>query len=190
MSENSNQSQLLAKLLQYTVLRMAYLANQMGLLEANAGIDGVEKRVLSPDELELIKTSNIGGKYWMDIVAEALEKEGRPLSPEFLAANTFQSYIVGSQEHAINTAKLMRKDADELLQWMKGHMKELKASDFQCLDKGEVMANHQISIRALEDSIMRLGMALKYIGNTPDPYQNSNNVNSLKIDPTADNLKM
>lgn len=59
----------------------------------------------------------------------------------------------------------------------------------QSLDGGEVIAQHILSTRDLESSIMRQGMALKYIG-TPDPYPESRNPESPVVEPTADGLKM
>lgn len=94
---------------------------------------------------------------------------------------------------AIAASKQFRKDADELLQRMKDHKNRLVSEpwrpDAEALDKSEFIAQHILSIRALEDCIMRQGMALKYIG-TPDPYPDSRNPNSPVIEPTADGLKM
>lgn len=99
---------------------------------------------------------------------------------------------------AIATAKTFRKDADELLQRMKDHRKEisvLRKDDTEtelfseAENFSEVIAQHTLSIRDLESCIMRQGMALKYIGN-PDPYPESRNPDSPKVEPTADGLKM
>ena len=102
---------------------------------------------------------------------------------------------------AIATAKTFRKDADELLQRMKEHTKQLtingrmvvagteEVTEDQLLDIREVIAQHIISTRDLESCIMRQGMALKYIG-TPDPYPESKNPSSTVVEPTADGLKM
>lgn len=135
-----------------------------------------------------------------------------------------------TKETAIIAAKTFRKDADELLQRMKAHKKELTgnipvwssrpkptieeletilaeegsgnvtigptgeiyvASDKeeQPDDISEVIAQHMLSIRDLENAIMRQGMALKYIGN-PNPYPNSYDASNTKVDPTADGLKL
>ncbi len=59
----------------------------------------------------------------------------------------------------------------------------------QFLDHGEVIANHILSMRAVEDAIMRQGMALKYVG-TPDPYPHSKDPSSSIVEPNADGLKM
>jgi hypothetical protein len=92
---------------------------------------------------------------------------------------------------AIATAKQFRKDADDLLQRMKAHKNQLcvdlKRDEAQ--DIGEVIAQHTLSFRALEECIMRQGMALKYIG-TPDPYPESRNPASSVVEPTADGLKL
>ena len=92
---------------------------------------------------------------------------------------------------AIVAAKTFRKEADDLLQRMKAHKEELRETiGFGvCLDAGEVIAQHTLSIRDLESCIMRQGMALKYIG-TPNPYPESKNPESSVVEPTADGLKM
>lgn len=99
-----------------------------------------------------------------------------------------------NKEQAIIAAKQFRKDADELLQRMKGHLNELKAlmgapPPIILAEGGEVIAQHTLSIRDLESAIMRQVMALKYIG-TPNPYPQSKDPASLIVEPTADGLKM
>lgn len=95
------------------------------------------------------------------------------------------------KELAIIAAKRFRKDADELLQRMKGYRKELIESlpVSECEDKGEVIAQHILSIRDLESCIMRQGMALKYIGDL-NPYPKSKDPTNTEVEPTADGLKM
>lgn len=92
---------------------------------------------------------------------------------------------------AIAASKTFRKEADDLLQRMKEHKDALIAERVNAIaeDKGEVIAQHTLSIRDLESAIMRQGMALKYIGN-PDPYPESRNPESSTVEPTADGLKM
>lgn len=103
---------------------------------------------------------------------------------------------------AIATAKQFRKDADELLQRMKTHRAELlkRAGEGKGTvtiqphgelfdDISEAIAQHTLSIRDLESTIMRQGMALKYIG-APNPYPESKNPESPVVEPTADGLKM
>lgn len=96
---------------------------------------------------------------------------------------------------AIAASKQFRKDADELLQRMKAHKTALQKhakspwGDDPWVDFGEVIAQHTLSQRDLESSIMRQGMALKYIG-TPDPYPESRNPESPVVEPTADGLKL
>jgi len=96
-----------------------------------------------------------------------------------------------TQEDAIKTAKQFRKDADELLQRMKQHKQALTEERINSIadDKGEVIAQHVISILALENCIMRQGMVLKNIGN-PTPYPESYNPASPVVEPTADGLKL
>jgi len=95
-----------------------------------------------------------------------------------------------TKEAAIIAAKTFRKDADELLQRMKNHNRNLgQHTDMKADDIWEVCAQHTLSIRDLESCIMRQGMALKYIGN-PNPYPNSKDPSNTIVEPTADGLKM
>ena len=90
-----------------------------------------------------------------------------------------------TKEEAIKTSKQFRKDADDLLQRMKEHKKALVEERTNSLvDDGEVIAQHIISMRALEDCIMRQGMVLKNIGN-PTPYPESYNPESSTVHPTS-----
>lgn len=96
-------------------------------------------------------------------------------------------------EEAIIESKQFRKDADELLQRMKKHTGKLKTlvepvGDNK-MDKGEVIANHILSVRHVEDAIMRQGIALKNFG-TADPYPSSKDPTTTKVEPTADGLKL
>ena len=106
-----------------------------------------------------------------------------------------------NKETAIIAAKTFRKEADELLQRMKEHTKQLtingrqivagteEVTEEQLLDVREVIAQHIISTRDLESCIMRQGMALKYIG-TPNPYPDSKDPSNTVVNPTADGLKL
>jgi len=97
-----------------------------------------------------------------------------------------------TKEHAIITAKQFRKDADELLQRMKEHKTDLLKHAQVPLgfdDQSEAIAQHILSIRDLENCIMRQGMALKYVGN-PNPYPSSKDPSSTVVEPTSDGLKM
>jgi hypothetical protein len=96
-----------------------------------------------------------------------------------------------TKDQAIIAAKTFRKEADELLQRMKDHKEEMRENmDFGvCVDAGEVIAQHILSIRVLESCIMRQGMALKYIGN-PNPYPDSKDPSNTVVNPTADGLKL
>jgi hypothetical protein len=97
-----------------------------------------------------------------------------------------------TQEEAIIKAKEFRKRADDLLQEMKEHKCYLQCAmshPIGCVDSGEVIAQHTLSIRDLESCIMRQGMTLKYIG-APNPYPNSKDPSNTVVEPTADGLKM
>ncbi len=97
-----------------------------------------------------------------------------------------------TKNHAIQLAKEFRRDADALLQRMKAHKVELAMApwtDDLPQDRGEVIAQHIISIRDLESCIMRQGMVLKNIGGE-NPYPTSYDPSSSRVEPTADGLKL
>lgn len=71
--------------------------------------------------------------------------------------------------------KQWRKNLDELLQTIKNSTKSRERS---------------IVITKLQETIMWLGMDLKELGTTPNPYPNSKDTSNLIIDKTADGLKL
>ena len=70
--------------------------------------------------------------------------------------------------------KQCRKDIDEIIQ-------RVRALD-PCRETSLV-------ITKLQEAVMWLGMDLKRL-NEPDPYPESKNPDSMRIEPTADGLKM
>lgn len=70
--------------------------------------------------------------------------------------------------------KQLRKDLDEKIQ----QVKDLPAS-----------RERSLAITKLQEAVMWLGMDLKRLNET-DPYPNSKDTSTDKIDPTADNLKL
>lgn len=91
-----------------------------------------------------------------------------------------------TKELLIQKSKQFRKDADDLLQRMKLHTRDLKVngSTFAAEDGCEVVAQHILSQRDLESCIMRQGMVLKNIGVT-NPYPESKNPDSPVVHPTS-----
>lgn len=73
----------------------------------------------------------------------------------------------------VQNTKQLRKDIDEVLQRVKN------------LEFRYETAN---AITKLQEGIMWLGMHLKYLGEQ-DPYPESRNPDSQRIEPTADGLK-
>lgn len=69
--------------------------------------------------------------------------------------------------------KQLRKDIDDIIQRVKGL---------------EPCREISLVITKLQEAVMWLGMDLKRL-NQPDPYPESKNPNSMRIEPTADNLK-
>ena len=89
-----------------------------------------------------------------------------------------------NKEELIKVSKQFRKDADDLLQRMKHHTRDLKVSGaaLAAADGGEVIAQHILSQRDLESCIMRMGV--KNIGVT-NPYPESKNPDSPVVHPTS-----
>lgn len=101
-----------------------------------------------------------------------------------------------SKDSIIRRAKDLRVAIDSVLQDVRAFGKEClapkaglsgpHATGFEFFaDPQEVPANVKLSQRALEDATMRLGMVLKAIGAT-NPYPESYNPESNRIEPTAD----
>ena len=74
----------------------------------------------------------------------------------------------------IPAIKQLRKDIDEIIQ----RVRELDS----CRETS-------IVITKLQEAVMWLGMDLKRL-NQPDPYPESKNPSSMRIEPTADGLRM
>jgi hypothetical protein len=79
-----------------------------------------------------------------------------------------------SRTEEIVADKQLRKDLDEKIQ----EVKNLPSSH-----------ERSLAITKLQEAVMWLGMDLKRL-NEADPYPNGNDVNTDKIDPTADGLKL
>ena len=78
-------------------------------------------------------------------------------------------------EEAIVETKTLRRDLDVILQ-------RVKSSDRKSRERS-------ITDTKLTEAIMWLGMDLKAL-DAPNPYPNSKDPSNLKIEPTADGLKM
>lgn len=74
----------------------------------------------------------------------------------------------------VQNTKQLRKDIDEVLQRVKGLYQSREIS---------------LAITKLQEAIMWLGMNLKRLGEA-DPYPESRNPDSQRIEPTADGLKL
>lgn len=74
----------------------------------------------------------------------------------------------------VSNTKQLRKDIDEVLQRVKD------------LDQSRETS---LAITKLQEATMWLGMNLKRLGEL-DPYPESRNPNSQRIEPTADGLKL
>lgn len=74
----------------------------------------------------------------------------------------------------VKNTKKLRKDIDEVLQRVKGLNQSRETS---------------LAITKLQEATMWLGMNLKRLGEA-DPYPESRNPDSQRIEPTADGLKL
>ena len=82
--------------------------------------------------------------------------------------------------------KQLRKDLDDVLQ-------SLKKASAPCCPPGQFVRSSRersIAITKLQEVIMWLGMDLKDIGETPNPYPQSYNPESPIVEPTADGIKL
>lgn len=74
----------------------------------------------------------------------------------------------------VSAIKQLRKDTDDIIQ----RVREL-----------EPCRETSLVITKLQEAVMWLGMDLKRL-NQPNPYPESKNPKSMRIEPTADGLKM
>ena len=74
----------------------------------------------------------------------------------------------------VSNTKQLRKDIDEVLQWVK------------CLNQSRETS---LAITKLQEAVMWLGMNLKRLG-AINPYPESKNPESTRVEPTADGLKL
>lgn len=96
-----------------------------------------------------------------------------------------------TKEAAIRYSKEIRAKGDAVVQ-MADHLrseliKHAKDDDYT-VNPSEAIASCVLSMRHFEDGVMRQGLVLKNIGN-PNPYPESKDPASIKVEPTADNLK-
>lgn len=92
-------------------------------------------------------------------------------------------------EAATADTKQFRKDLDVILQnlkWSSDTKRERVTSD----DHPRASRERSIAVTKLQEAIMWLGMDLKDIGETPNPYPHSYDPSSPVIEPTADGLKL
>ncbi len=79
-----------------------------------------------------------------------------------------------SYEQEVIGNKSLRKATDEIIQSIKNLPNSRERS---------------LAITKLQEGVMWLGMDLKRLGET-NPYPNSKDASNIKIEPTADNLKL
>ena len=91
-------------------------------------------------------------------------------------SNLFEELQEGLVNGVVGESKACRKALDEVIQYLRN-----------CERTSE---ERSLSIIKIQEAIMWLGMDLKDIGATPNPYPESYNAESPVVEPTADGLKM
>ena len=97
------------------------------------------------------------------------------------------------KQAATADTKQWRKDLDEVLQRIKrqsGLGLNSDGSSRYGSSTAYISGERSMAVTKLQEAIMWLGMDLKEIGETPNPYPHSYDPTSMVIEPTADGLKM
>jgi hypothetical protein len=95
-------------------------------------------------------------------------------------------------DQSVVQSKGWRQRLDAILQEMKDQIKTERQQPGPPQEHGRHLA---LSVTHLEDSIMRQGMRMKAIdeavaGAAPNPYPESYNPQSTKVEPTSDGIKL
>ena len=90
--------------------------------------------------------------------------------------NIFEELKAALSNGVVGESKACRKALDEVIQYLRNSERQSRERD--------------MSITKIQEAIMWLGMDLKDIGATPNPYPESYNAASPVVEPTADGLKM
>ena len=93
-------------------------------------------------------------------------------------------------EAATAQTKQFRKNLDAVLQEIRLACNEGDPSQGLPVCETRKSRERSIAITKIQEAIMWLGMDLKDIGETPNPYPHSYDPSSPVIEPTADGLKM
>ena len=92
-------------------------------------------------------------------------------------------------EAATADTKQWRKDLDAVLQSIK-RGSDTKREVLTSEDHPRASRERSLAVTKLQEAIMWLGMDLKDIGETPNPYPHSYDPASPVIEPTSDGLKL
>lgn len=110
---------------------------------------------------------------------EAVGMAQKNVAERFVAldvTNIFEELKAATTNGIVGESKACRKALDEVIQYLRNSQ---RLSD-----------ERDMSITKIQEAIMWLGMDLKDIGATPNPYPESYNAASPVVEPTADGLKM
>jgi hypothetical protein len=93
-------------------------------------------------------------------------------------------------ELAVAQTKQLRKELDEVLQ----NLRRDSDKDFTGIRPPDHLVRgsreRSLALTKIQEAIMWLGMDLKAIGETPNPYPHSYDPTSPVVEPTADGLKL
>ena len=110
---------------------------------------------------------------------EAVGMAKKNVAERFVAldvTNIFEELKAATTNGIVGESKACRKALDEVIQYLRNSQ---RLSD-----------ERDMSITKIQEAIMWLGMDLKDIGATPNPYPESYNAASPVVEQTADGLKM
>lgn len=102
-------------------------------------------------------------------------KEADYKTSDFNAAVRLTSGSQTDDQMDVAIDKTLRRSLDRQLQYLK---------------ESRPSRERSLAITKLQEAVMWLGMDLKRIGNTPNPYPNSKDPTNAIVDPTADGLKL
>jgi hypothetical protein len=137
--------------------------------------------------LEGVMTANPG-----DYIIRGVNGELYPCKPDIFAKTYEECGVAERTSNPTAQTKQFRKELDDVLQRLKkacDHT-DMPSQGITPVQGARSNRERSIAITKLQEAIMWLGMDLKDIGETPNPYPQSYNPESPAIEPTADGLKM
>lgn len=147
-------------------MNLVIVNEELEVMEAQEPNNVLENIKIFMDNIKK-QDENFCNKHFGDFFKEYPEYEKDKYLVKFII---FASIIMTEE---IRETKQLRKDIDEIIQRVKKIYSSRETS---------------LAITKLQEAVMWLGMNLKRIGE-PNPYPESKNPDSQRIEPTADGLK-